>query len=100
MQAEGQVRVARVILEDPAVCPRATVDSQTGVIVPAHQRLRFPLLAGASSQTGATRAQLSQHKLTDAKVEAQDHNVDDIDHQQTGSVVPGNKRSLNTETLS
>lgn len=91
MQAEGQVRVTRVILEDPAVCPRATVDSQTGVIIPAHQRLRLRLLARPSTQTGAARAQLSQHKLTDAKVEAQNHNVDNVDHQQTGSVVPRNK---------
>lgn len=91
MQAEGQVRVSRVVLEDPTVCSGATVDSQTGVIVPAHQRLSLRLLVGSFTQTGAARAHLSQHEFTDAKVEAQNHDVDSIDQQQTGSVVPGNK---------
>lgn len=98
MQAEGQVRVSRVVLEDPTVCSGATVDSQTGVIVPAHQRLSLRLLVGSFAQTGAARAHLSQHELTDAKVEAQNHDVDSIDQQQTGSVVPGNETcSLNTK---
>lgn len=85
------MRVSRVILEDPAVCSGATVDSQAGVIVPAHQRLPLRLLAGPFSQTGAARAELSQHKLADAKVKAQNHDVDHVDQQQTGSIVPGNK---------
>lgn len=88
MQAERQVRVPRVVLEDAAVCPGAAVDSQTGVVVPAHQGLYLPLLAGSFAQTGAARTQLPQHKLADAKIEAQNHDVDRVDQQQTGGVVP------------
>lgn len=88
MQAEGQMRVSRVILEDPAVCSGATVHSQAGVIVPAHQRLNLRLLTGSFAQTGAARAHLSQDKLTDAKVEAQNHDVDSVNQQQTGSIIP------------
>lgn len=88
MQAEGQVRVSRVVLEDPAVCSGPTADPQTGDVVPAHQRLRLRLFAGSFTQTGAAGAQLPQDKLTDTKVEAQNYDVDDVDHQQTGSVVP------------
>lgn len=95
VQAEGQVRVSRVVLEDPAVRPGATVDSQTGVVVPAHQRPRLRLLAGAFTQTGAARAQLPQDELADAQVEAQDHDVDAVDQQQTGSVIPVNKKNNN-----
>lgn len=91
MQAERQVRVSGVILENPAVCSGATVYSQAGFFVPAHQRLRLCLLTGFSAQTGAARTQLPQDELTDAKVEAQNHDVDDVDQQQTGSVVPGNR---------
>lgn len=88
MQAERQVRVPRVVLEDAAVCSGAAVDSQTGVVVPAHQGLYLRLLAGSFAQTGAARTQLLQHKLTDAKIEAQNHDVDRVDQQQTGGVVP------------
>ena len=91
VQAEGQVRVSRVVLEDPAVRSGSTVDSQTGVVIPAHQRLRLRLLAGPFTQTGAAGAQLPQDELTDAKVKAQNHDVDGVDQQQTGSVVPVSK---------
>lgn len=47
VQAEGQVREAGLVLEDPAVGPGAAVDPQDGVVAPAHQRL--PLLLGAFS---------------------------------------------------
>lgn len=97
MQTEGQVRVSRVVLEDPTVCSGATVDSQTGFIAPAHQRLYLSLLTRSFTQTGAAGAQLPQDKLTDAKVKAQNHDVDAVDEQQTGSVVPVNK--TNTEHL-
>lgn len=72
------------------------MDSQTGVVVPAHQRPSLGLLTGPFTQTGAARAQLPQDKLTDAKVEAENHDVDGIDQQQTGGVIPVNK----TYTLS
>lgn len=88
MQAEGQMRVSRVILEDPTVCSGATVDSQAGVIVPAHQRLYLRLPTGSFTQTGAARAHLSQDKLTDAKVKAQNHDVDSVNQQQTGGIIP------------
>ena len=91
MQAEGQVRVSWVILEDAAVCSGATVDAQAGVVIPAHKRLPLRLLAGPFPQTGAARTELSQHKLTDAKVKAQNHDVDHVDQQQAGCIVPGNK---------
>lgn len=88
VQAEGQVRVARVVLEDPAVCSGATVDPQAGVVTPAHQRLHLRLPTGPSGQASAAGAQLLQHKLADAQVEAQDNDVDAVDQQQAGGVVP------------
>lgn len=88
MKAEGQVRVARVVLEDPTVCPGVTVDSQAGVVAPAPQRLHLGLPAGAFSQAGAAGTELPQHKLADAQVEAQDNDVDSVDQQQAGGVVP------------
>lgn len=91
VQAEGQVRVSRVVLKDAAVCPGATVDAQTGVVIPANERLRLLLLPGTFTQTGAAGTHLPQHKLADAKVEAENHNVDAVDQQQTGSVVPADK---------
>lgn len=91
MQAERQVRVSRVILEDAAVSPGATVDSQTGVVAPAHQRLYLSLLPRSFTQTGAARAHPPQDKLADVKVKAQNHNVDAIDQQQRGCIIPVNK---------
>lgn len=88
MQAEGQVRVARVVLEDPTVCSGATVDSQAGVVTPANQRLHFRLPAGPLAQASAAGTQLPQHKLADAQIEAQDNDVDSVDEQQAGGVVP------------
>lgn len=88
MQAEGQVRVARVVLEDPTVSSGATVDSQAGVVAPAQQRLHLRLPAGPLSQAGAAGTQLPQHKLADAQIEAQDDDVDSVDQQQAGSVIP------------
>lgn len=63
MEAERKVRVSRVILEDAAVSPGATVDSQTGVNVPADQRLCLRLLVWTFTQTGAAGAELPQNKL-------------------------------------
>lgn len=74
------------------------MDPQTGVFAPAHQRLCLRLLAGSLTQTGAARAHLPQDKLADAKVEAQDHDVDAVDQQQTGSVVPVHKKLLTSGT--
>lgn len=91
VQAEGQVRVARVVLEDPTVGSGATVDPQAGVVAPAHQRLRLGLLAGASAQTGAAGAQLPEDELADAEVEAQDHDVEGVDQQQRRGVVPASR---------
>lgn len=88
MQAEGQVRVARVVLEDPAVCSGSTVDSQAGAVTPAHQRLHLRLPTGLFGQASAAGAQLLQHKLADAQVEAQDNDVDTVDQQQAGGIVP------------
>lgn len=85
------MRVSGVVLEDPTVCSGATVDSQTCVVVPAHQWLRLSLLPRPFAQTGAARTHLPQDKLADAKVKAQNHNVDTVDQQQTGSVIPVNK---------
>lgn len=90
VQAEGQMREAGLVLEDPAVGSGAAVDPQAGVVAPAHQRL--PLLLGGYSQAGAAGAQPPQHKLTDAQVEAQNHNVDHVDQEETGSLVPGSKK--------
>lgn len=89
VQAERQVRVARVVLEDAAVCPGAAVDAQAGAVAPAHQRLRLRLPAGALGQAGAAGTQLPQHKVADAQVEAQHDDVDPVDQQQAGGVVPG-----------
>lgn len=88
MQAEGQVRVARVVLEDPTVCSGATVDSQAGGVAPANQRLHLSLPAGPLAQAGAAGTQLPQNKLADAQIEAQDNDVDPVDQQQAGGVVP------------
>lgn len=93
------MRITRFVVEDPAVCSGATVHSQAGVVVPAHQRLSLCLLSGSFTQARAARAQLSQHKLTDAKVKAQNHNVDHIDQQKTGGVVPGNQLRHSDSTL-
>lgn len=83
--------VSRVVLEDPAVGSGAAVDSQAAVIAPAHQRLSLQLLAGSFAQTGAAGAELPQEELADAQVEAQHHDVDAVDQQKTGGVVPGNQ---------
>lgn len=93
VQAEGQVRVARVVLEDPAVGSGAAVDSQAGVVTPAYQRPNLRLPAGAFGQAGAAGTQLSQHKLADAQVEAQDDDVDSVDQQQAGGVVPARRNA-------
>lgn len=86
VQAEGQVREAGLVLEDPAVGSGAAVDPQAGVVAPAHQRL--PLLLGALSQAGAAGAHPPQHKLADAEVEAQNHDVHHVDQEERGGVVP------------
>ena len=91
VQAEGQLRVARVVLEDAAVRPGAAVHPQAGVVAPAQQRLRLLLFPGPFSQAGAAGAQLPQEELADAQVEAQHHDVDAVDQQQAGGVVPANK---------
>lgn len=91
MQAEREMRVSRVVLEDPTVCSGATVDSQTCVVIPAHQWLSLSLLSRPFAQAGAARTQLPQDKLANAKVKAQNHDVDAIDQQQAGSVIPVNK---------
>lgn len=64
------------------------MDSQAGVVTPAHQRLHLRLSAGPFAQASAAGAQLLQHKLADAQVKAQDNDVDSIDQQQAGGIVP------------
>lgn len=91
MQTEGQVGVSRVVMEDPAVSSGAIVDMQSGVFTPAQQSMCLSLLSGSVAQTGAAGAQLPQDKLADAQVKAQNHDVDTIDQQQAGSVVPVNR---------
>lgn len=93
VQAQGQVRVSRVVLEDAAVPSGPAVDSQTGVFVPARQRLRLRLLPGAWAQAGAAGAQPPQDELTDPEVEAQNHDVDAVDQQQAGGVVPAGRNT-------
>lgn len=92
MQAEGQVGEAG-LLEDAAVGSGAAVDPQAGVVAPGQQGL--PLLLGAFSQAGAAGAQPPQHKLADAQVEAQDHDVDHVDQEEAGSVVPERSKKKN-----
>lgn len=70
------------------------MDSQACVVVPAHQRLCLGLLRLPLTQTRAAGTHLPQDKLTDAKVEAQNHNIDDIDQQQTGGVIPVNRQGI------
>ena len=86
VQAERQVRVARVILEDPAVGPRPVVGPQAGV--EAHQGPGLLGPPGILPQTGAAGAEATQDELADAQVEAQHHDVDAVHQQQTGRVVP------------
>lgn len=90
MQAEGQVREAGLVLEDAAVGSGAAVDPQAGVAAPAHQGL--PLLVGAFSQAGAAGAQPPQHKLTDAEVEAQHHDVHHVDQEEAGRIIPESQK--------
>lgn len=90
VQAEGQVGEAGLVLEDPAVRPGAAVDPQAGVVAPAHQGL--PLLVGAFGQAGAAGAQPPQHELADAQVEAEDHDVDHVDQEEAGGVVPASPK--------
>lgn len=90
VQAKGQVREAGLVLEDAAVGSGAAVDPQAGVIAPAHQRL--PLLLRAFSQAGAAGAQPPQHKLADAEVETQNHDVHHVDQEERGGVVPEDKK--------
>lgn len=90
VQTKGQVREAGLVLEDPAVGSGAAVDPQAGVVAPAHQRL--PLLLRAFRQAGAAGAQPPQHELTDAEVEAQNHDVHHVDQEETGSVIPESKK--------
>lgn len=93
VQAEGQAREARLVLEDPAVGSGAAVDPQGGVVTPAHQRL--PLLLGAFSQAGAAGAHPPQHKLADAEVETKNHDVHHVHQEERGGVVPeGKKKKL------
>lgn len=70
------------------------MDSQACVVVPVHQRLRLSLLRLPLTQTRAARTHLPQDKLADAKVEAQNHNIDNIDQQQTGGVIPVNRQGI------
>lgn len=90
VQAEGQVREAGLVLEDPAVGSGAAVDPQAGVVAPAHQRL--PFLLGAFGQAGAAGAQPPQHKLTDAEVKAQNHDVHHVDQEEAGGLIPERKK--------
>lgn len=90
VQAEGQVREAGLVLEDPAVGSGAAVDPQAGVVAPAHQRL--PLLLGPFSQAGAAGAHPPQHKLADAEVKTQNHDVHHVDQEERGGVVPAGKK--------
>lgn len=92
MQTEGEVRVARVILEDPTVGSGATVHPQTGVIAPAYQGLGLVAFAVPLAQTGATGAELPEDVLTDAQVETQHDNIQPVDQQQTCRVVPGTRQ--------
>lgn len=94
MQAEGQVRVSRVVLENSTVGSGAAVDPQTAVVVPVHQGLVLVLLPCSVAQAGAARTQLPQHKLTDAKVKTQNHDVEAVDQQERGSLVPGTRRHV------
>lgn len=100
MQAERQVRVARVVLEDPAVGSGAAVHSQAAAVAPAHQRLHLRLPAGPLAQAGAAGAQLLQHKLADAQVEAQNDDVDAVDQQQAGGVVPARVKGETSSCIS
>lgn len=96
VQAEGQVGEARLVLEDAAVGSGAAVDPQAGVVAPGQQGL--PLLLGAFSQAGAAGAQPPQHKLADAQVEAQNHDVDHVDQEEAGSVVPERSKKKKKKT--
>ena len=64
VQAERQVRVAGVILEDAAVGPRPVVGPQAGV--EAHQGPGLVGPPGVLPQTGAAGAEAAQDELADA----------------------------------
>lgn len=96
MQAERQVGISRVVLEDAAVGSGAAVKAEAAVLAPSHQRLLLVALLRALIHTRAARTEALHHVLADLQIETQHTHVHAVHQQETRAVIPAHVRQNTT----